>query len=107
MSRRAHVHGEASRSSNCVSSVECVSLTVSTSDDAGEVQVCDKQYKSVAEIEEHYSSYDHHHRKRLKEMKQMELERTRESRGRKEQKQLRKEQERMERQCVTPWRPTC
>jgi hypothetical protein len=63
-------------------------------------QVCSKQYKSVAEIEEHLSSYDHHHTKRLKETKQMELARTRESRDRKEQKQNRKEMERLERQYV-------
>lgn len=31
---------------------------------------CDKQYKNVKEMENHLSSYDHHHRKRFKEMKQ-------------------------------------
>ena len=31
--------------------------------------LCDKQYKNAMEIQLHLSSYDHHHTKRLKEMK--------------------------------------
>uniref|UniRef100_M4BTU7 C2H2-type domain-containing protein n=1 Tax=Hyaloperonospora arabidopsidis (strain Emoy2) TaxID=559515 RepID=M4BTU7_HYAAE len=31
---------------------------------------CRKQYKSVTEMENHLSSYDHHHTKRLKELQQ-------------------------------------
>lgn len=32
--------------------------------------ICDKQYKNVSEMSNHLSSYDHHHKKRFKEMKQ-------------------------------------
>lgn len=67
------------------------------------MQVCCKQYKSIAELEEHLSSYDHHHRKRLQEMKQMELERTRDSRSKKESKRQAKEQARLEKQ----YDPSC
>ena len=35
-------------------------------------QVCDKRYIKVKEFENHLSSYDHHHRKRFKEMKETE-----------------------------------
>jgi hypothetical protein len=63
------------------------------------LQICDKQYKSIAEMDEHLSSYDHHHKKRLKEMKQMELERTRDKRSRKEERRAAKEQERLAQQC--------
>ena len=35
-------------------------------------QVCDKRYVKVKEFENHLSSYDHHHRKRFKEMKETE-----------------------------------
>jgi hypothetical protein len=66
------------------------------------MQICDKQYKSIGEIDEHLSSYDHHHKKRLKEMKQMELERTRVKRSRKEERRVAKEQERLLRQCDSP-----
>lgn len=31
-------------------------------------ETCDKQYKTVSEFSTHLSSYDHHHRKRFKEM---------------------------------------
>jgi len=34
-------------------------------------EICNKQYKTVKEMESHLSSYDHHHTKRLKEMKEM------------------------------------
>jgi len=34
--------------------------------------VCDKRYTKVKEFENHLSSYDHHHRKRFKEMKEAE-----------------------------------
>lgn len=65
------------------------------------VQVCDKQYKSIVEIEEHLSSYDHHHRKRLKEMKQAELARTRSKRERQEAKRQAKEDARLRQQCAS------
>ncbi|KAI9316064.1 G-patch domain-containing protein [Dichotomocladium elegans] len=38
-------------------------------------ELCDKQYNKVAEYEQHLQSYDHHHKKRFKDMK----ERTRKS----------------------------
>lgn len=37
--------------------------------------LCDKQYKNAMEIQLHLSSYDHHHTKRLKEMKERERQR--------------------------------
>jgi hypothetical protein len=64
--------------------------------------VCDKQYKSSAEMEEHLSSYDHHHTKRLREMKRAELERTRDARTRKEQRRAAREEERLLKQCGAP-----
>ncbi|KAF1326046.1 hypothetical protein FI667_g8701, partial [Globisporangium splendens] len=36
-------------------------------------QDCQKQYKTVKEMENHLSSYDHHHRKRLQELKKSSL----------------------------------
>ena len=36
---------------------------------------CRKQYKSVTEMENHLSSYDHHHTKRLKELQQQQKRR--------------------------------
>lgn len=38
-------------------------------------QVCHKQYHAAHEMEEHLSSYDHHHRKRLAETRAMLAER--------------------------------
>jgi len=38
--------------------------------------VCHKQYQAAHEMEEHLSSYDHHHRKRLAETRAMLAERT-------------------------------
>ena len=62
--------------------------------------MCDKQYKSIVEIEEHLSSYDHHHRKRLKEMKQAELARTRSKREKQEAKRQAKADARLRQQCA-------
>ena len=39
-------------------------------------EVCDKRYVRVMEFENHLSSYDHHHRKRFKEMREAERART-------------------------------
>jgi hypothetical protein len=39
-------------------------------------ELCEKQYKKVSEFENHLSSYDHHHKKRLKELKFSEREKT-------------------------------
>ena len=38
--------------------------------------ICDKQYKSVSEMSNHLSSYDHHHKKRFVEMKEAERARS-------------------------------
>eukprot|EP00882_Tetradesmus_deserticola_P003079 GHRQ01003268.1.p1 GENE.GHRQ01003268.1~~GHRQ01003268.1.p1 ORF type:complete len:397 (+),score=163.19 GHRQ01003268.1:119-1309(+) len=61
-------------------------------------QVCSKQYSTAMELEEHLSSYDHHHKKRLAEARAMELERTRDDRQRKEQRRQQREQQRLEEQ---------
>lgn len=61
-------------------------------------QTCSKQYKNAAEMEAHLSSYDHHHRKRLIEMRSEEAERTRGTRDRKEKKRADKEMARLQAQ---------
>ena len=43
-------------------------------------EVCDKRYTKVMEFENHLSSYDHHHRKRFKEMREAERARAKASR---------------------------
>ncbi|CAO3626923.1 unnamed protein product [Cunninghamella blakesleeana] len=64
--------------------------------------LCDKQYNKVSEFDQHLQSYDHHHKKRLKEMKestkksaigQSEKERKREKERRREEKELKRMQE--------------
>ncbi|EFN56546.1 hypothetical protein CHLNCDRAFT_144195 [Chlorella variabilis] len=52
---------------------------------------CHKQYQFAHEMEEHLSSYDHHHRKRLAEMRAMQSERGRKERGKKERRAAEKE----------------
>jgi hypothetical protein len=64
------------------------------------LQDCCKQYNSIAELEEHLSSYDHHHKKRLADLKKMDQERTRGERNKKESKRQAKEAARLEKQCV-------
>ncbi|KAK9806345.1 hypothetical protein WJX72_010872 [[Myrmecia] bisecta] len=54
-------------------------------------ETCHKQYSSAMEMETHLSSYDHHHKKRLKEMQAMTSERTRKERGKKERRRAEKE----------------
>lgn len=43
--------------------------------------MCSKQYVIVAEYEAHLSSYDHHHKKRMVEMRQAEALRKQQARG--------------------------
>lgn len=62
------------------------------------MQVCDKQYDKAMQLEEHLSSYDHHHRKRLVEMRAMQAERTRDERARKEAKAAEKEMLKLQQQ---------
>lgn len=50
------------------------------------------------EMDAHLSSYDHHHKKRLQEMKAMTAERTRGERLKKEQRQQEREQARLQAQ---------
>jgi hypothetical protein len=57
--------------------------------------VCHKQYQFAHEMEEHLSSYDHHHRKRLAETRAMLSERGRKDRERKERRRAEKEAARM------------
>ncbi|GMH32867.1 hypothetical protein BSKO_00701 [Bryopsis sp. KO-2023] len=54
-------------------------------------QICHKQYQTIMEWEAHLSSYDHHHKKRLNEMKAMVSGRSKRERKKREQKQLDKE----------------
>ncbi|KAM0938228.1 putative transcription factor C2H2 family [Dioscorea sansibarensis] len=53
--------------------------------------LCNKQYKLAMEFEVHLSSYDHNHRKRFKEMKEMHGGSSRDDRLKREQ--LREEKE--------------
>ncbi|KAL6139093.1 hypothetical protein ACLB2K_064370 [Fragaria x ananassa] len=53
--------------------------------------LCNKQYKLAVEFETHLSSYDHNHRKRFKEMKEMHGSSTRDDRQKREQQRQEKE----------------
>lgn len=61
-------------------------------------EICHKQYNSAMELDTHLSSYDHHHKKRLQEMKAMTNERMRSDRQKREQKRVEKEHAKLERQ---------
>lgn len=61
---------------------------------------CHKQYKNAVEMETHLSSYDHHHAKRLQEMRQATADRTRSERERKERKRAEKEWARLNAQSA-------
>ena len=63
-------------------------------------QTCCKQYTTAMELQAHLSSYDHHHRKRLAEMRVVEAERTRGVREKKERRNAEREAARLEDQCV-------
>ncbi|MCO5587135.1 hypothetical protein L7F22_041082 [Adiantum nelumboides] len=54
-------------------------------------ELCNKQYKLAMEFETHLSSYDHNHKKRFKEMKEQQTNRSRDDRLKREQ--LRHEKE--------------
>mmetsp|Transcript_5581 Transcript_5581/g.15031 ORF Transcript_5581/g.15031 Transcript_5581/m.15031 type:complete len:360 (+) Transcript_5581:52-1131(+) len=60
--------------------------------------VCHKQYEKAMEFEQHLSSYDHHHKKRLQEMRMMQNERTRDERAKKEAKAMNKEMAKLQQQ---------
>ncbi|KAK6911710.1 LOW QUALITY PROTEIN: G-patch domain, partial [Dillenia turbinata] len=53
--------------------------------------LCNKQYKLAMEFEAHLSSYDHNHRKRFKEMREMHGTSSRDDREKREQQRLKKE----------------
>eukprot|EP00983_Pelagomonas_calceolata_P078221 1154194-Pelagomonas_calceolata.AAC.2 len=61
-------------------------------------EVCHKQYEKAMEFEQHLSSYDHHHKKRLQEMRMMQNERTRDERAKKEAKAMNKEMAKLQQQ---------
>ncbi|KAI3704151.1 hypothetical protein L1987_74366 [Smallanthus sonchifolius] len=54
-------------------------------------ELCDKQYKLAVEFEGHLSSYDHNHKKRFKEMREMHGSSSRDVRQKREQ--IRQERE--------------
>ncbi|RXH82101.1 hypothetical protein DVH24_036442 [Malus domestica] len=54
-------------------------------------ELCSKQYKLAVEFEAHLSSYDHNHRKRFKEMKEMHGSSSRDDRQKREQQRQEKE----------------
>ncbi|KAF3454744.1 hypothetical protein FNV43_RR05192 [Rhamnella rubrinervis] len=53
--------------------------------------LCNKQYKLAMEFEAHLSSYDHNHRKRFKEMREMHGASSRDDRQKREQQRQEKE----------------
>ncbi|SAL95924.1 hypothetical protein [Absidia glauca] len=62
-------------------------------------ELCDKQYNKVSEYDQHLQSYDHHHKKRFKDMKeqakrstlgQSEKEKKRERERRREEKEMKR-----------------
>ncbi|EDQ89510.1 uncharacterized protein MONBRDRAFT_25219 [Monosiga brevicollis MX1] len=60
-------------------------------------EVCNKQYTKISEYENHLSSYDHHHRKRLKDLKALSARHSKESKKReKEEKQKKKKKKKGE-----------
>ncbi|KAF5842031.1 hypothetical protein DUNSADRAFT_9600 [Dunaliella salina] len=59
---------------------------------------CHKQYEKAMEFEQHLSSYDHHHKKRLQEMRIMQNERTRDERAKKEARAMNKEMAKLQQQ---------
>ncbi|KAK9837958.1 hypothetical protein WJX74_008535 [Apatococcus lobatus] len=56
---------------------------------------CHKQYNTAVELETHLSSYDHHHKKRLSEMRQATSTRTKHERGKREKRAADKEMARL------------
>ncbi|EOY11772.1 hypothetical protein QUC31_009311 [Theobroma cacao] len=54
-------------------------------------ELCNKQYKLAMEFEVHLSSYDHNHRKRFKEMREMHGGSSRDDRQKREQQRQEKE----------------
>ena len=54
-------------------------------------ELCAKQYKKASEFEAHLGSYDHHHKKRLRELREAESNRAKEERQRREQKREERE----------------
>ncbi|KAI8143771.1 G-patch domain-containing protein [Fennellomyces sp. T-0311] len=74
-------------------------------------ELCDKQYSKVAEYEQHLQSYDHHHRKRFKDMKeqsrksgfaQSNKDKQRERERKREERELKRMQEAMLKRAGAP-----
>lgn len=68
-------------------------------------ELCDKQYKKISEYDQHLQSYDHHHKKRFKDMKettrnstinQSEREKKLARERKREEKELKRMQEAMQ-----------
>ncbi|RLN47175.1 hypothetical protein BBJ28_00015908 [Nothophytophthora sp. Chile5] len=55
-------------------------------------EACRKQYKTVTEMENHLSSYDHHHTKRLRDLQQQHKSKGRGEQSAKRRKELQKEE---------------
>ncbi|KAI8339948.1 hypothetical protein BC941DRAFT_318413, partial [Chlamydoabsidia padenii] len=67
-------------------------------------ELCDKQYNKISEYDQHLQSYDHHHKKRFKDMKEQtkrssigqgDKERKRERERRREEKEMKRMQQAM------------
>ncbi|KAI7895886.1 uncharacterized protein EV154DRAFT_494071 [Mucor mucedo] len=77
-------------------------------------ELCDKQYKKVSEYDQHLQSYDHHHKKRFKDMKetarnsimnQSEREKKLARERKREEKELKRMQEAMQKKLGQPDQP--
>lgn len=54
-------------------------------------QICNKQYQTAMQLDEHLSSYDHHHRKRMAETHAMLAARGKKDRDRRRRKEADRE----------------
>eukprot|EP00656_Telonema_subtile_P036082 TRINITY_DN40048_c0_g1_i1.p1 TRINITY_DN40048_c0_g1~~TRINITY_DN40048_c0_g1_i1.p1 ORF type:complete len:296 (-),score=80.01 TRINITY_DN40048_c0_g1_i1:366-1253(-) len=68
-------------------------------------QICDKQYKTYMQYQEHLDSYDHHHKKRFDEMKAMMKGEVTETKEEREQKRAAKEMQKAMQQAATASKP--
>jgi hypothetical protein len=57
-------------------------------------EICDKQYKNVSEMSNHLSSYDHHHKKRMRDLKEDEKRRSQKDTVGKDEKRRKEERRR-------------
>mmetsp|Transcript_28124 Transcript_28124/g.38879 ORF Transcript_28124/g.38879 Transcript_28124/m.38879 type:complete len:325 (+) Transcript_28124:111-1085(+) len=92
--KRELLHSKETRIKEAVTSMVAVFLC----------ELCNKQYKTVKEHEQHLDSYDHHHKKRLMEMKET-LREPREDVQRRELKRAEREMAKYSQMCAAQSQP--